>query len=305
MADFTKINSRQSDQPRFPPVDSAEPANGQVVTYRLSPEEIAARYGPPVPRETRRKKLSRESLAEMLRTLTVGQVAERWRVPQKLIFELCDRYELELDDKNRLVTGGDDMAHGDKIKAAREKLPKEEFERLIWEMSDEKIAEAKGISYWQVRQLKEEYGLVGIIGRGGRTQFKKKEIDTMFGDNAVTAQAERIDSVQTYTEPGGTVTESVVNGEEPTPVPEPCPVLTDEPESPQASNAPGSRQMTIAQALELKEELIEEVASAETVLKPDAELAPRLERLLKTHIEECASTIQAIEEAFESITIEV
>jgi hypothetical protein len=47
MANFTKISPYRAGPPRFGRAPGEEPANGPVITYRLSPEEIARRYGPP------------------------------------------------------------------------------------------------------------------------------------------------------------------------------------------------------------------------------------------------------------------
>lgn len=184
---FASIPIRQRGQPRFARPAEDEPANGPVVTYHLSPEEIARRYGPPVEvqRKSRKPKLDKQSLAGMLRTLTVNEVAWRYQLPQRYVIKLCETCGLELDGKGRLTvgthdenpenTGGDGMAHGDKVRAAREALPKDELEKLIHEMSDQKIAEAKGLAYWQVRRLKDEYGLVGVIGRGGYNRRKTQK----------------------------------------------------------------------------------------------------------------------------------
>ena len=281
---FTKINSRQAGQPHFPPADDVAPANGPVVTYRMSPEEIAAKYGPPVPRtETRRQKLSRENLIELLRTRTVGQVAERYCVPQKLVFELCDRFGLELDDKNRLVSGGDnEMAHGDKMRRARAALPREEFERLYKQgLSDYEIADASGVAYHHVVRFKKEYGFTGLAGRGNKNPYKKEN------DNV-------------------SICEYVNEAEGCTEEPEAIALFGSEGEI-QVEQAAGQaeRKMTIAQALELKEELIEEVDSTENIMTPDAALAPRLKQLLEAHIKECATTVQAIENAFETVEISI
>lgn len=63
---FTSIPRRHCGAPRFPS-DGTEPANGPVTTYRLTPEEIKAKYGAPVEHQNRRKKLSCENLADWRR----------------------------------------------------------------------------------------------------------------------------------------------------------------------------------------------------------------------------------------------
>lgn len=168
MSRFTHIPRRHTGPPRFPQ-EGSEPASGPVVEYRLTQEEIAARYGPPTGKNNQGYKLSRNNLVGLLQTKTVGQVAEMRGIPQKLVFELCEKYAIELDEKNRLA-GGDDVGT---MKQAREKLPKEEFERLFWQgLSDGQIAEETEVAYHFVTRLKKEYGLVGIA-RVGRPKQKE------------------------------------------------------------------------------------------------------------------------------------
>ena len=283
---FTKINSRQAGQPHFPPADDVAPANGPVVTYRMSPEEIAAKYGPPVPRtETRRQKLSRENLIELLRTRTVGQVAERYCVPQKLVFELCDRFGLELDDKNRLVSGGDnEMAHGDKMRRARAALPREEFERLYKQgLSDYEIADASGVAYHHVVRLKKEYGFTGLAGRGNKNPYKKEN------DNV---------SICEY------VNEA-----------EGC---TEEPEAIALFNSEGEIQvelttkMTIAQVLEYKNRTQNDLDCIKSVIEALSmrgekyqDLTPGVDFLLKNYRDQCAETLDRINKAFETVEISI
>lgn len=83
------------------------------------------------------------------------------------------------------------MAHGDKLRAARAALPREKFEQLFKQgLSDQEIADAAGVAYHHAVRFKKEYGFTGIIGRGGRNQFKKKELDTMYIDDNVTPAQE-------------------------------------------------------------------------------------------------------------------
>lgn len=78
---------------------------GKLNEYTLSREEIERRYGP-VNTKARRKRLDRDALAELLKTLTVGQVAMKYDTPQHLVFKLVEKYGLELDEKNRLKGDG-------------------------------------------------------------------------------------------------------------------------------------------------------------------------------------------------------
>ena len=319
---FTKISPRQTGQPRFPPADDLVPANGPVVAYRLTPEEITARYGPPVPRvETRRQKLSRENLTELLRTKTVGQVAERYCVSQKLVFELVDKYELELDDKNRLVPGGDDeMAHGDKLRRARTALPKEEFEKLFKQnLSDQEIADAKGVAYHHVVRLKKEYGFTGIIGRGGRNQFKKKETDNMsICDNVTPVQESEAEGcteiMEDTQEP-----EAVVMFENPgvgsysegeNLEPEAIALFSSEGEiQVEQVTDQGERKMTISAAIEHQANMAKEADCIEGVLQylseQDFELTPGVLALLKGYQEDCNSDLERVTKAFETVEITI
>jgi len=53
------------------------------------------------------------------------------------------------------------MAYGDKMKHAREVLPKEKFEQFLAEnKSDSSIAADTGLDLWQIKKLKSHYGLV-------------------------------------------------------------------------------------------------------------------------------------------------
>jgi hypothetical protein len=101
---FTKISKHRCGPPRYGRGPLDEPVNGPVVEYRMSPEEVARRYGPPPAKESgkRRQRLNRELLMKKLRKQTVGQVAADCGCPQNLIFKMVERYGIELDEKNRL-----------------------------------------------------------------------------------------------------------------------------------------------------------------------------------------------------------
>jgi len=78
-------------------------ASGPVVEYKLTPDELAKYGAPAAPREHKRQRLTREYLTEKLKDRTVGQIAERHHVPQEIVFQLCEKFGLTLDAKNRLV----------------------------------------------------------------------------------------------------------------------------------------------------------------------------------------------------------
>lgn len=81
--------------------------SGEPTVYHMSPEEIAARYGPPGQGAKKfawryGSRLTRERLEAELVTLTVGQVAVRHNTTQGIVFALVENYGLELNGKNRL-----------------------------------------------------------------------------------------------------------------------------------------------------------------------------------------------------------
>lgn len=150
---------------------------GEVKTYYMSPEEIARRYGPPVKVEHKqyRRRLDKESLAEMLRDETAGIVARKNMIPKKQVLTLCEKYGLELDENGRLAEGVDDLARGDKLKAAKEKLPKAEFGEYIAQgLTNTEIAEKTNIELWLVKRLRQKYNLTGITGKRNRHTIKKE-----------------------------------------------------------------------------------------------------------------------------------
>ena len=288
---FTKINSRQAGQPHFPPADDVAPANGPVVTYRMSPEEIAAKYGPPVPRtETRRQKLSRENLIELLRTRTVGQVAERYCVPQKLVFELCDRFGLELDEKNRLASGGDEVAGRPAADLSKEEL----LEMLRQGMTAEEIADALGVGEKTVVRYKKKYGLTGLVKPG---RPKK-------GENTVSICEYAENEANGCTESAGGVPEIMEE------VPEPEAIaLFDKGGDVRVEL---TTKMTIAQAVEYKQGKQKDLDCVKLVIEELSirgerylELTPGVESLLKGYRKECTETIDRINKAFETVEISI
>lgn len=291
--------------------------SGPVVTYRLSPEELA-KYGPVARKSTfQPRRLTRDYLTNLLVTLTVGQVAERWRVPQKLIFELVDKYNLRLDDKNRLAVGdeipgregepvsepvseyeiynkdaGDGgMAPRDKARLAKAALPKAEFEKLIYEMSDREIAEIKGLSYLQVFRLKKEYGLVGLIapgGSGGRKIRKRGGCENMV-DTQTHAPAPVGDAKNGVLEKDSEVLER----------------------GPGICNEPGilvkeHETVTIAEAIALYDGLEEEVDYLDWLLDPGRNTPPAgIIRLLDSRRCESARRLKRIRDVFDSVRVDI
>lgn len=300
---------------------------GPVVTYRLSPDELA-KYGPVARRKStfQPRRLTRDYLSELLATLTVGQVAERWYVPQKLIFELVDKYNLRLDDKNRLAVGdeipgregepvsepvseyeiynkdaGDGgMAPRDKARLARAALPKAEFEKLIYEMSDREIAEIKGLSYSQVFRIKKEYGLVGLIapgGSGGRKIRKKGGYENM------------VDTQTHVPAPAGDAKNGALEKD--------SEVLEREPgalaKEPGICNEPGilvkntkPETVTIAEAIALYGGLEEEVDYLDWLLDPGRNTPPAgIICLLDSRRCESARRLKRIRDVFDSTRVDI
>ncbi len=115
------------------------------------------------------------------------------------------------------------MAYGDKIQAAREALPREEFLELINRgLTNKDVAGVKGIDLPNVRKLKQEYGLIGITpNRGGRP---RKELDDMENDklnNQETCQRMTINQALKFQEKlqkEQTCTSNLLCGEELAPV---------------------------------------------------------------------------------------
>ena len=161
MSRFAHIPRRHTGPPRFPQ-EGDEPVNGPVVEYRLTPEEIAARYGAPTGKSNQGCKLSRENLVKLLRTRTVGQVAEMRRVPQKLVLGLCEKYEIELDEKNRLASEPgkdvDNMPDMTIMDSARKILPPKKLGALLAaNKTGAEIAKEYDLPQWAVSNIKKEY----------------------------------------------------------------------------------------------------------------------------------------------------
>lgn len=247
---------------------AGEPVNGEVVTYRLSPEEIAARYGPPTGRKGLRHQLTAETLVELLRTKTVGQVAEQYHVPQRLVYEMCDAHGLELDDKNRLA-GGDKVARWGE---AKKLLPRDELEKMLRQgLKAHEIAAEKGIGVSTVESLKKKYNLAGVTKKG-RPKTK--------GDNNMTA-------FETYKE-GDCC---------------PLPEAKATNNSPQVV----VKKMTVAQAVAEWQKMTREAECINEVIRTldGKELTSGVQSLLQGYHDGCARAINRLTTVFESTTIEV
>ncbi|TYO95143.1 hypothetical protein [Desulfallas thermosapovorans] len=179
--------------------EDLESANGPVVTYHLSPEEIAKRYGPPqkMQRKSRKPKLDKKSLADMLRRETVGIVARKNMIPKRQLLIMCEKYGLKLDKKGRLkedknvdiqsndntqTTNGGFKTYPEdagrkktRLEVAREKLSKEKYLKLKGEdLKDKEIMEQFDIPNDVFYVLKKEWGLTG--DKAGETTVTKMTI---------------------------------------------------------------------------------------------------------------------------------
>lgn len=208
MADFTNISPYRRGEPRFGRDPEDEPANGPVVTYRLSPEEIAAKYGPPVkePGRVRQRRLNRDVLSDLLKKYTPGQIAAMYSCPKHLILKMVERYGIELDEKNRkedeqveTVNETAETAQPaetvevertdstepqgyvvyerrkTRLEIAREKLTKEQYLELIKDgATDHQVRTQYGIPGDVMTALKKEWGL--IPPRQPRKNARKAEL---------------------------------------------------------------------------------------------------------------------------------
>jgi hypothetical protein len=155
-------------------------APSPVKKYRLSPEELA-KYGPIKKVEHRRQLLTRDVLVEKLKTLTVGQVAQRHNIPAVMVFKLVEKYGLELDKKNRLKEG-ESMENVDKslrknefepyepkktrLEIAREKIDLEKYKNLKAQgKTDKDMYEELDIPVDVFYTLKKEWGIAQTIAK--------------------------------------------------------------------------------------------------------------------------------------------
>ncbi len=117
MSDILKFSKFKVGEPRFP--KSEEPANGPVIEYRLSPEEIEKirkKYGPPAKRSRQNQPINFKSKAQR------------------------EAAKMKVIDK------------------ARESLPKDKLGALLAQgLTGSQISKDYDIPYWALVQLKEEY----------------------------------------------------------------------------------------------------------------------------------------------------
>lgn len=255
---------------RFPSHDD-EPVNGPVVTYRLSPEEVARRYGPPAKKADqaagRKTKLDRKMLQELLESKTVNQVASLYKVPQKLILAMAEKYGFELDEKLRLKgdkqmdpIADNNQAQVDNQDGFKTYRPEESQKKTRPELAREKINA-------------DEYLKMKDKGQSDIDIMKRLEIPN--------------DVFYTLKKEWG---------------------LTGAKQQDKPKDNPGQglcEKMTITQALNLRDELSREVACTKDLLDPDSKLAPRVEALIRKHHDGCCETLSQINKAFESTEIEV
>ena len=230
----------------------------------------------------------------------------------------CRCYSCERGYNPRLKEdGGGEVAHGDKMRRAREKLPREEFEKLFKQgLSDQGIADVAGVVYHHVVRLKKEYGFTGIVGHGNRNPYQKKETDTM-------SICENINPVQENEAEG--CSETVVDAQEQQPAKAEGNDLAEnvtgtkdngndlaESEGKiqvEQTSDQAERKMTIAAVLELREELNKELHCTTCLLNDPSfhkeDWAPRIKALLEQHHRECEDMQKHINQAFETVEISI
>lgn len=202
------MKSNMNNGIRFGRKDNDEPVNGPVKTYFLSKEEIARRYGPPVKTDTNTKqdnmeknskkpKLTRDYLAQQLKTKTVGQLAVKHKVPKQILFRLIDKYGIVLDEKQRLAEDKEvDVDMVSKSQQARDALPKEKLGMLLASgITQSAIAKEHNLEQWQVSLLKTEYWPSGYDPAVYKPLLKQKKQE----EDAVNIAVNEI--TQQHTEP--------------------------------------------------------------------------------------------------------
>ena len=253
-------------------------APGEVIAYTMSPEELA-KYGPVSDTRPPRKKLDRDVLAELLKKYTVGQVAANHGIPQKIVFELVEKYGLELDDKNRLKGDGD-VARKTKLEKTMEKLPKEKYAEMIaQDMTDGEIAKSLSLDHEAVKRLKRKYGLTkpGQIGRPKKESAKMPPFETYPGD----VKPAKVEPAEVLIDCG------------PVNVPEPAPARREK--------------ISIGRLIELRVLLGREVQCHEEVDErtADVEFSPGVKGILNQHFDECRNRLAWIDKVFAETVVEV
>lgn len=249
-----------------PDVGNGYASSGPVKEYRLSPEELA-RYGPVKKVQHSRPKLTRELLADQLARFTVGQMAERYHVPQEIIFQLVEKYDLELDDKNRLKEDKNMDTATHQTENNFQNYPEEQGKKKTrFEIAREKIT-------------LEQYKTMKAQGKTDKDMYESLDIpvDCFYALKKEwgIAQAKRAEPKE----------ETQVQHDE-------------------AKVKPANK-ITIASALELREQLAEEMDSVGEIKDSGVMVAPLVEELLEKHFAECQSNFDRIEEVFNATEIEV
>jgi len=163
----SKIANSKLGAPRFPFESQAAgngyAADGKVITYKLTPEEVAARYGPPKARDHSKDAYSAKHIRE---------VAEACETPEEAALEL----KISVLRLKQIVANLGINAPWKQKEAGKDMGTKEAFDKALTKekylelksqgLSDAKILAAVGLPYNgfinYITKAKKEWGISGI-----------------------------------------------------------------------------------------------------------------------------------------------
>ena len=188
----TKIAPSRICNPRFG-LERDEPANGPLIEYTLTPEEIAEKYGPPTkrqehPEQEKQITITRDELIAALRrnqswSITMVSMG----IGRAQMMRLMELYQVNPGDwKNKIEKEESDVStesepveqpvQKTKLEIARERMPKEELTRLKeQDYSDKDIREKLGVDNDSFYKLKKEYGLYGVCKWAHTNKTEKQD----------------------------------------------------------------------------------------------------------------------------------
>ena len=180
LAEYRKQSLMRSGDMRFGRGENEEPANGPVVTYHLTPEEIEEKYGKPKEKKkTYRKDFTREQVMDAIkRTDMFYQAAAVLGLRNGGFICVCKQHKIDYEkakeefilienptepevakevtpaENTTLQTGETKVV----MEIAREKLPKELLIRFILENRKIKaISDEYEIPIWAIHELRRQY----------------------------------------------------------------------------------------------------------------------------------------------------
>ncbi|MFA5383978.1 MAG: hypothetical protein WC364_04840 [Eubacteriales bacterium] len=199
----TKISPYRYGDPRFG-TERDQPANGPVIEYTLSPEELA-KYGPPKTRLERDRfqekqiSITREQLIDALRrnqswSVTMGELG----IGRTQMLRLMSLHQINPENwKNKPKEELDVSTEAEsveqplqktKLEIARERMSKEELTRLK-ELghSDVQVQKELGVDNFSFYKLKQEYGLYGATVKNAVYHKLAPQIEALKQDPAPAA----------------------------------------------------------------------------------------------------------------------